>query len=165
MVTHPAAENSSLYSLNFNSTSHSPLSIFLSHQSPCSSPSIPNYLLCILFCWLSVLTTCGWLLTDSMNLIKKIKAEIGNTDWHNAMRNLDIQKILWVYCPGHAGVKGNDRADRLAGTATITTGLRLGKSEVLRAVRQHLQQLEDNQEHHHSVARLLERDVQKGSGQ
>ena len=24
-------------------------------------------------------------------------------------------KHLWVYCPGHAGVKGNDRADRLMG--------------------------------------------------
>ena len=28
----------------------------------------------------------------------------------------------WVYCPGHAGVNGNDRADRLAGKATVTTG-------------------------------------------
>ena len=24
-------------------------------------------------------------------------------------------RILWIYCPGHAEVKGNDRADRLAG--------------------------------------------------
>ena len=24
-------------------------------------------------------------------------------------------KLLWVYCPRHAGVKGNDRADRLGG--------------------------------------------------
>ena len=80
------------------------------------------------------------------------------------MTNLDMQKLLWVYWPGHAGVKGNERADRLAGNATTTTGLRLGRLEVLRAVRQHLQQLEDNQEHHHSVDHLLERDVQKGSG-
>ena len=25
------------------------------------------------------------------------------------------QRFLWIYCPGHAGVKGHDRADRLAG--------------------------------------------------
>ena len=31
--------------------------------------------------------------------------------------------VLWVYCPGHARVKGNDRADRLASRATITSGL------------------------------------------
>ena len=31
---------------------------------------------------------------------------------------------LWVYCPGHAGAKGNDRADRLAGNAeTVTSGV------------------------------------------
>ena len=108
--------------------------------------------------------TYAMILTDSMNLIEKIKAGWGSPDWHKAIANLDIQKLLWVYCPGHAGVKGNERADRLAGNATTTTGLHLGRSEVLRAVRQHLQQLEDNKEHHHSVDRLLERDVQKGSG-
>ena len=43
-----------------------------------------------------------------------------------------LRRILWVYCPGHAWVKGNDRADRLAGKATITCGLRLRRSEVLR---------------------------------
>ena len=50
---------------------------------------------------------------------------------------VDIQhrKLLWVYCPGHAGVKGNDRADRLAGKATLTSGLLLGRSKVLRNLR------------------------------
>ena len=40
------------------------------------------------------------------------------------------QRGGWVHCPGHAGVKGNDksRSDRLAGKATITGGLRLGLS-------------------------------------
>ena len=108
--------------------------------------------------------TYAMILTDSMNLIEKIKAGWGSPDWHKAMANLDIQKLLWVYCPGHAGVKGNERADRLAGNATTTTGLCLGRSEVLRAVRQHLQQLEDNKELHHNVDRLLERGIQKGSG-
>jgi len=28
------------------------------------------------------------------------------------------QKLQWVHCPGHAGVKGNDWADRLVGKAT-----------------------------------------------
>ena len=30
-----------------------------------------------------------------------------------------IQRIVWIYCPGHAGVKGNEEADRLAGNAEI----------------------------------------------
>ena len=36
----------------------------------------------------------------------------------------------WRCCPKHAGVKGNDRADRLAGKATVTSGLRLGRSRL-----------------------------------
>ena len=68
----------------------------------------------------------------------------------------------------YAGVKGNDdRIDLLEGNAIITNTetekirgvwkampssqvLRLSKSEVLRAVKQHLQQQEDSQEHHHN---------------
>ena len=32
--------------------------------------------------------------------------------------NIHFQKLLLVYCPGHARVKGNDQADRLAGKAS-----------------------------------------------
>ena len=39
------------------------------------------------------------------------------------MVDIDLRKLLWIYYPGHAGVKGNDRADRLAAKATITSGL------------------------------------------
>ena len=37
------------------------------------------------------------------------------------MVDIHLQKLLWVYWPG--GLKGNDRADRLAGKATLTIGL------------------------------------------
>ena len=40
-----------------------------------------------------------------------------------------------MYCHGHAGVKGNDPADRLADKAALTSGLLLGRSEVLRNLR------------------------------
>ena len=51
------------------------------------------------------------------------------------MVDIHLRKLLWVYCPGHAGVKGNDGADRLAGKATLTSGVLLGISEVLRSLR------------------------------
>ena len=45
-------------------------------------------------------------------------------------------KLLWTYCSGYAGVKGNDRADRLAGKAATTSGsVRLRRPEVLRSLR------------------------------
>ena len=37
--------------------------------------------------------------------------------------------LLWIYCPGHASVSGNERADRLASTANITSGLQLSQLE------------------------------------
>ena len=54
------------------------------------------------------------------------------------MVDTHLLKLLRVYCPGHAEVNGNDRADRLAGKATLTSGLRLGRSEVLRCLRHYL---------------------------
>ena len=43
-----------------------------------------------------------------------------------------------VSCPGHAREKGNEWAERLAGKATVTSGLLLGRSGVLRSLRHYL---------------------------
>ena len=69
-------------------------------------------------------------------------------------------ELLRVYCPGHAGVKGNDRADRLTGKATITSSLRLGRSKLLRRLRQHLRAQSRG---HHTIDRLEERGVERGN--
>ena len=37
-----------------------------------------------------------------------------------------------IYCPGHAVVSGNERTDRLARTADISSGLQHGRAEALR---------------------------------
>ena len=78
------------------------------------------------------------ILTDSMNLLQKVESGMGCPDWHTAMHSLQLQRLLWIYCPGHAGVSGNERADRLASTANITPGLQLGRAEVLRVLRNFL---------------------------
>ena len=57
-------------------------------------------------------------------------------------------------------MKGNDRADRLAGKATLTSGLLLGKSEVFRSMR-HYQRAQS--QGHHTIDRLEERGVERGS--
>ena len=56
-----------------------------------------------------------------------------------------------MYCPGHAGVKGNDRADRLAVKAALTSGLLLERSEVLRSLRHYLRAQSQG---HHDIDRL-----------
>ena len=78
------------------------------------------------------------ILTDSMSLLQKVKSGMGSPDWNVSMVDIHFQKLMSMYCPGHAGVKGNDPADRLAGKATLTGGLRLGRSEVLRSLRHYM---------------------------
>ena len=67
-----------------------------------------------------------------------------------------------MYCPVHAGVKGNDQADRLAGKVTITSSLHLGRSEVLRSLRHYLRAQSQG---HHTIGRLDERGVERGTAQ
>ena len=88
---------------------------------------------------------------------------MGCPDWQTAMHSLRLQRLLWIYRPGHAGVSGNDWSDRhrLASTADITSGLQLGGAEVLRGLRSFLNM---DRPEHHSIDRLKERGVEKGSG-
>ena len=60
--------------------------------------------------------------------------------------SIHLQRLLWMYSPGNARVKGNDRTDRLTGKVTIASGLRVGRSEVLRCLRHYL--LAQSQGHH-----------------
>ena len=62
----------------------------------------------------------------------------------------------------HAGVEGNDRADRLARKATTTSGLRLGRSQMLRSLRHYLRAQSRGL---HAIDRLVERGVERGSVQ
>ena len=63
------------------------------------------------------------ILTDSMNLLQKVESGMGCPDWHTAMHSLQLQRLLWIYSPGHAGLSGNERADRLASTTDIISHL------------------------------------------
>ena len=95
-----------------------------------------------------------------MNLLQKVESGMGCPDWHTAMHSLQLERLLWIYCPGHARVSGNERADRLASTADITSGLQLGRAEVLRGLRNFLNM---DKPEHHSIDHLKERRVEKGS--
>ncbi|RUS70140.1 hypothetical protein EGW08_022093 [Elysia chlorotica] len=73
--------------------------------------------------------------------------------------------ITWIFCPGHAGVTGNERADKLAGNATVNGTLRLDKQEVLKALSEHLRNAEDTAaEDQQAIKRMIELGVRKGEG-
>ena len=61
------------------------------------------------------LTTHATILTDSISLLQKVNSGMGSPDWNVSMADTHLRKLLWVYCPGHAGMKGNDPPDRLVG--------------------------------------------------
>ena len=53
-------------------------------------------------------TTHAIILTDSMSLLQKVKSGMGSPDWNVSIADIHLQRLLWIYCPGHARVKGND---------------------------------------------------------
>ena len=80
---------------------------------------------------------------------------MGSPDWNVSMVDIHLRKLLLVYWSGHAGLKGNDRADKLAGKTTITSGMLLGSSEVLRSLRHYLR-TQSQGLGHHTIHRLKE---------
>ena len=81
------------------------------------------------------------------------KSGMENPDCHIPMFEIHHQ---WKFCSGHTGVKGSDRADRLAGESNRhTSGLRLGRSEVLRSLRHYVRAQSQG---HHTVDRPEDRE-------
>ena len=73
-------------------------------------------------------------------------------EWEIQTDSNDFWRILWNYSPAHAVVnfRGSDRADRLVGEVTITGGMCIGRSEVLRSLRLYLWAWSQDHPHHWS---------------
>ena len=75
------------------------------------------------------------------------------------MVEIHLRKLLLVYYYTNAEVKGNYRANRLAGKSTLTSSLKLGISEVLRSLRHNLR---TKKQKYHPIDRLEEKGVGRG---
>ena len=65
-------------------------------------------------------------------------------------------------CPGHAGVRGNERVDALAGQATVESGLTLDPDTVLALVSEYL---DDNRaETSQTTQSLKDAGIKRGAG-
>ena len=64
-------------------------------------------------------------MTDSMSTLEIIKKKLLYADWVELINASQLQAITWIFCPGYAGVLGNERADSLAGTGEISNELTL----------------------------------------
>ena len=97
-----------------------------------------------------------------MSTLDKIKRGRMYADWLVSIESSDLSRLQWIFCPGHAGVKGNERADELAGTAVIDGELKLDGPTVLRIVRDHL--ANRRVEESYTKDRLIESGVKYGEG-
>ena len=48
-------------------------------------------------------TTLAVILTDSMNLLLKVKSGMGSPDWNVSVVDIHLRRLRWVYCPGQLG--------------------------------------------------------------
>ena len=54
-----------------------------------------------------------------MSTLQKVKGGHLYADWYTAIQNSQMRRIQWIFCPGHASVIRNERADKLAGDSVI----------------------------------------------
>ena len=78
------------------------------------------------------------IVTDSMSTLQKIQRGMLYSDWIDLIKGSELQTITWLFCPGHSGVQGNERADKLAGTAVIGGQMTLDSPLVLASVKSEL---------------------------
>ena len=74
-----------------------------------------------------------------------------------------LDKVAYIYSPGHSGVTGNERADSLAGSVAIYNDLILDPPTVLPCVEENLLQNIPPRSLY-TVSHLKEKNVQPGEG-
>ena len=102
--------------------------------------------------------------TDSMSTLAKIKNRQLYADWIPLIARSHLRRITWLFCPGHAGINGNERADELAGKATIEGSITLDPAEVLRQVKDMFAARETENVTSHTLATLMEKGIARGAG-
>ena len=100
--------------------------------------------------------------TDSMSTLTKIQKGFLYSDWITTIKDSQIEKVSWIFCPGHASVKGNERADQLAGEALVQGSMTLDPPTVLNLVKEMI--ASKNKDQSHTLQMLIEKDVQAGEG-
>ena len=56
--------------------------------------------------------------SNSFSTLEKVREGQLHSDWSTHINYLKFIKITWIFCPGHAGVAGNNT--KLAGEAAIS---------------------------------------------
>ena len=60
-------------------------------------------------------------MSDSLSTLEKISGGQLHLDWTIHINYSQITKITLIFCPGHTGIAGNEKVEKLAGEAAIST--------------------------------------------
>ena len=74
------------------------------------------------------------IVTDSMSTLEKVRRTMLYDEWKHLIRRSNLSRVVWIFCPGHAGVAGNERADVLAGEAVVGEPIALDPPTVMAAL-------------------------------
>src|SRR5579871_6631626 len=83
------------------------------------------------------------ILSDSMSMLSKVRTGYVRRQCLQSVLRSCLRGVTFIFVPGHAGVKGNERADKLASMAAFAEGKAMDRADILNAVREKLQ-LEDS---------------------
>ena len=101
------------------------------------------------------------IVTDSMSTLQKVRKEYLYADWVPLISGSPLENVTWIFSPGHAGVRGNERADSLAGDAAIDGNLTLDPPAVIQCVSDQLIASRP-QSSSHTLSLLKEKGVKPG---
>ena len=96
-------------------------------------------------------------------MLSKVEKGMFREEWLASLQKSQIVRIVWIFCPGHAGVRGNEQADRLAGRAPLDGSLPMDKGEVVARLWDQVEKVEEQIENPH-VERMRLRGIGRGSG-
>jgi ribonuclease HI len=102
------------------------------------------------------------ILSDSLSMIRKVEAGSVRRQWTESLQRSAIRRVTFIFVPGHMGVVGNERADRLAGSATISEGQPMDRSDILNTLREVGRKDDFQLSKSTSLARLQESGVKIG---
>ena len=93
-----------------------------------------------------------------MSLLQKVKNGMRSPDWHVSIFDIHLRKKSYgcTVLDMPESKEMTEQIDRPAGKATITDGLRLGRSEVSRSLRHYLRA---QSQEHHTIDRMEEREA------
>ena len=103
------------------------------------------------------------IVTDSMSTLQKVLNCFVYADWMPIISQGTLERIVWVFTPGHAGVTGNERADSLADAAVVDNNLTLDAPTVIQIVTEQLIKNRPNSSSH-TLDRLKEKGICPGDG-